>query len=56
MGWYDSNIDYFKERYETIGLIEDELSGTYRKPDINLNTKSLMVKENIDNYQFQQLN
>ena len=51
MGWYDSNIDYFKERYETIGLIEDELTGTYRKPDINLNTKSLMVKENIDNYQ-----
>ena len=52
MGWYDSNIDYFKERYELIGLIEDDLTGTYRKPEANLNTKSLMVKENINCYQF----
>ena len=49
--WYDANIDYFKERYEIIGLIDDEITGTYRKPEGNLNTKSLMVKENIDNYQ-----
>jgi len=51
MGWYDSNIDYFKERYELIGLIEDEMTGTYRKPEVNLNTKSLMVKESINCYQ-----
>ena len=51
MTWYDANIDYFKERYELIGLIDDEITGSYRKPEGNLNTKSLMVKENIDNYQ-----
>jgi hypothetical protein len=51
MGWYDANIDYFKERYELIGLIEDDLTGTYKKPEVNLNTKSLMVKESTHNYQ-----
>ena len=49
MAWYDANIDYFKERYELIGLIDDEITGSYRKPEGNLNTKSLMVKESIDN-------
>ena len=51
MIWYDANIDYFKERYELIGLIDDEIIGSYRKPEGNLNTKSFMVKESIDNYQ-----
>ena len=51
MVWYDSNIDYFKERYELLGLIEDDLTGEYKKPEGNLNTKSLMIKESIDSYQ-----
>ena len=51
MVWYDSNIDYFKERYEILGLIEDDLTGTYKKPESNLNVKSLMVKETISSYQ-----
>ena len=51
MGWYESNIDYFKERYELIGLVEDEFTGSYKKPEADLNTKSLMVKESSNNYQ-----
>ena len=51
MGWYEANIDYFRERYELIGLIEDDLAGTYKKPEGNLNTKSLMVKETTNSYQ-----
>ena len=52
MGWYDANIDYFKERYELIGLIEDDLTGSYKKLEGNLNAKSLMVKETTNSYQF----
>ena len=52
MGWYEANIDYFKERYELIGLIEDDLTRSYKKPEVDLNTKSLMIKETSNNYQF----
>ena len=50
MGWYESNIDYLKERYELVGLVEDEITGTYKKPDEDIITKSLMIKESTDNY------
>ena len=50
MGWYESNIDYFKERYELVGLIEDDFTGAYRKPDSDIKVKSLMVKETTNNY------
>jgi len=52
MVWYEANIDYFKERYESVGLIEDEITGTYRKPDDDIVTKSSMIKEDMNNYRF----
>ncbi len=52
MVWYEANFDYFKERYESVGLIEDEITGTYRKPDDDIVTKSSMIKEDMNNYRF----
>ena len=48
LAWYDENKDYFKERYETVGLIEDQDIGCYRKDD-NMK-ENVLIKENPDNY------
>ena len=46
--WYEANKDYFKERYEIFGLVEDEETGSFRKDE---NMKDcIMIKENSNNY------
>ena len=31
--WYEANKDYFKERYEIFGLVEDEENGSFIKDE-----------------------
>ena len=46
--WYEANKDYFKERYEIFGLVEDEENGSFKK-DENMKD-NIMIKENPNNY------
>ena len=48
LAWYDANKDYFKERYEIFGLIEDEENGTFTKPEDMKDC--ILIKENPNNY------
>ena len=48
LAWYEANKDYFKERYEIFGLVEDEENGSFKKDE---NMKDcIMIKENPNNY------
>ena len=48
LAWYEANKDYFKERYEIFGLVEDEESGTFIKPEDMKDC--ILIKENPNNY------
>ena len=48
LAWYEANKDYFKERYEIFGLVEDEESGTFVKPEDMKDC--ILIKENPNNY------
>ena len=48
LAWYEANKDYFKERYEIFGLVEDEESGSFRKDEDMKDC--IMIKENPNNY------
>ena len=48
MAWYNSNKDYFKERYQVFGLIENEETGGYRRDE---NMKDcILIKESPTEY------
>ena len=48
MAWYNSNKDYFKERYKVFGLIENEETGRYSK-DENMK-ECILIKESPTEY------
>ena len=48
LAWYEANKDYFKERYEIFGLVEDEENGSFKKDENMKECK--MIKENPNNY------
>ena len=48
LAWYEANKDYFKERYEIFGLVEDEENGSFKTDD---NMKDcIMIKESPNVY------
>ena len=48
LAWYEANKDYFKERYEIFGLVEDEENGSFKKDE---NMKDcIMIKETPNIY------
>ena len=48
LAWYEANKDYFKERYEIFGLVEDEENGSFKTDD---NMKDcIMIKESPNIY------